>query len=274
MFTRPRRSKLSRALQEATDPDLRSLRTEVVRRHERIAELELELFDLRVSLAEFERELEIRIRPLERQLDDLRARLDQLRRAAAKKAQWGDRASQAEIPDVVEQFRKAWTPQFPQDPTPPKPAPSELQQTELRSLYRELAKRFHPDLTTDPDRKRWREEMMARVNLAYESNDLNALRALQNETERAGIDTPIDGSAELAEVRDQILTNIHAEIQRLDRVIAGLHAELDRLERSEVAQLKLDVVKARLNEYDLLALMAREFESQIAQAKAELASRA
>lgn len=266
MFTRPRRSKLSRALQEATDPDLRSLRTEVVRRQERIAELELELFDLRVSLAEFERELEIRIRPLERQLDDLRARLDQLRRAAAKKAQWGDRANRAEIPDVVEQFRKAWTPQFPQDPTPPKPAPSELQQTELRSLYRELAKRFHPDLTTDPDRKRWREEMMARVNLAYESNDLNALRALQNETERAGIDTPID--------RDQILTNIHAEIQRLDRVIAGLHAELDRLERSEVAQLKLDVVKARLNEYDLLALMAREFESQIAQAKAELASRA
>src|SRR3972149_4606168 len=108
MFTKPRRSKLSRTLQEAADPDLRSLRAEVARRQERIAELELELFDLRVSLAEFERELEIRIRPLERQLDNLRVSLDQARRAAAKKAQWGDRANQEEIPDVGAQFRHAW----------------------------------------------------------------------------------------------------------------------------------------------------------------------
>ena len=264
MFTKPRRSKLSRTLQEAADPDLRSLRAEVARRQERIAELELELFDLRVSLAEFERELEIRIRPLERQLDKLRVSLDQARRAAAKKAQWGNRANQEEIPDVVEQFRKAWTPKSPPDATPPKAAASESQQTDLRRLYRELAKRFHPDLTTDPNQKGWREEMMAKVNLAYESNDLNALRALQSETRRAEPDTPIE--------RDQLLTTIHAEIRRLDQVAADLHSELDRLERTEVAQLKLEVVKARLNGYDLLAQMARQFESQIGQAKAELAS--
>jgi hypothetical protein len=264
MFNKPRRSKLSRALEQATDPVLRSLRAEVARRQERTAELELELFDLRVSLAEFERELEVRVRPLERELLDLRTKLDQLRREAARKAQWGERANQEEIPDVVEQFRKAWTPKFQQDTPSAKPAPTEPQQGELRSLYRELAKRFHPDLTTDPKQKPWREEMMAKVNLAYEANDLAALRGLQQQAERP---------AQEAEVsRDQMLIDLHSEIRRLDRVIAGLQSEADRLERSEVALLKLDAVKARLNGYDLLAAMARDFGSQIAQIRAELAS--
>jgi hypothetical protein len=264
MFNKPRRSKLSRALEQATDPDLKSLRAEVASRQDRTAELELELFDLRVSLAEFERELEIRVRPLERELLDLRAKLDQLRREAARRAQWGERATQEEIPDVVEQFRRAWTPRFQQDTPSAKPAPSEPQQAELRSLYRELAKRFHPDLTTDPKQKPWREEMMAKVNLAYEANDLVALRALEQQVERPAQDAEVS--------RDQLLIDLHSEIRRLDRVIVGLQSEFDRLERSEVALLKLDAVKARLNGYDLLTSMARDFGIQIAQVRAELAS--
>src|SRR3970040_1359811 len=98
MFNKPRRSKLSRALEQATDPELRSLRAEVARRQERTAELELELFDLRVSLAEFERELEIRVRPLDRELQELRARLGQLRREAARRAPWGERTNLEEGP--------------------------------------------------------------------------------------------------------------------------------------------------------------------------------
>jgi len=265
MFNRPRRSKLSRALEEATDPDLKSLRGEVSRRQEHTAELELDLFDLRVSLAEFERELEIRVRPLERELQELRGRLDQLRRDAARRAQWGERANREEVPDVVEQFRKAWTPKFREDaPSSAKATPSEPQQGELRSLYRELAKRFHPDLTTDLKLKPWREEMMAKVNLAYESNDLGALRALQQQVERP--------AQELQVGRDQLMIDLHSEVRRLDRVIVGLQSEIERLERSEVALLKLDAVKARLNGYDLLASMARDFGTQIAQIRAELAS--
>ncbi len=264
MFNKPRRSKLSRALEEATDPDLKSLRAEVARRQERTAELELELFELRVSLAEFERELEIRVRPLERELQGLRAKLDQHRREAARRGQWGERATQEEIPDVVEQFRKAWTPKFPSDAAPAKAPPSEPKQGELRGLYRELAKRFHPDLTTDPAQKPWREEMMAKVNLAYESNDLAALRALRQQVERP--------AQELEVSRDQVLTDLHTEIRRLDQVIVGLQAEIGRLERSDVALLKLDAVKARLNGYDLLASMARDFGTQIAQTRSELAS--
>ena len=265
MFNKPRRSKLSRALEQATDPDLKSLRGEVTRRQERTAELELELFDLRVSLAEFERELEVRVRPLERELQELRARLDQLRREAARRAQWGERANREEVPDVVEQFRKAWTPRFQEGAaSSAKATPPEAQQGELRSLYRELAKRFHPDLTTDPKQKPWREEMMAKVNLAYESNDLGALRALQQQVERP--------AQELQVGRDQLLINLHSEVLRLDRVITGLQSEIDRLERSEVALLKLNAVKARLNGNDLLASMARDFGTQIAQIRAELAS--
>lgn len=264
MFSKPRRSKLSRALEEAADPELRAVRAEIARRQERAAELELELFDLRASLAEFERELEIRVRPLERELLHVRAELDQVRRAAARRAQWGERAAQEGVPDVVEQFRKAWTPRTPPATAAPKPTPSEPQQNELRALYRELAKRFHPDLTSDPRQKPWREEMMAKVNLAYEASDLAALQALRQQVEPPPEESPAG--------REQRLVELHGELRRLDRVITDLQSEIDRVERSEVAQLKLDAVKARLNGYDLLAAMARDFGTQIAQARAELAS--
>jgi hypothetical protein len=106
--------------------------------------------------------------------------------------------------------------------------------------------------------------MMAKVNLAYEANDLVALRGLEQQVERPAQDAEVS--------RDQLLIVLHSEIRRLDRVIVGLQSEFDRLERSEVALLKLDAVKARLNGYDLLTSMARDFGTQIAQVRAELAS--
>jgi predicted nucleic acid-binding Zn-ribbon protein len=109
MFSRRRRT-LSDTIRDATDPNIRSLRAEISKRQEKVAELELELFDLRVSLAEFERELEARVRPLERQLTELQAELNKARRQAERRAQWGERADLEDTPDVIEQFERTWQP--------------------------------------------------------------------------------------------------------------------------------------------------------------------
>ena len=83
MFGRRNRSSLSDTLRDAADPEIRSLKAKISERQDIVAELELELFDIRVSLEEFERKLEVRIRPLERQLADLRAQLRNSRHEAA-----------------------------------------------------------------------------------------------------------------------------------------------------------------------------------------------
>jgi hypothetical protein len=260
MFGRHNRSSLSDTLREAADPEIRSLRAKISERQDIVAELELELFDIRVSLEEFERRLKVRIRPLERQLSDLQAQLRKSRHEAERRAQWGKDLDEA--PDVVRQFERAWTPSSQQTERPRKP--SQPEQSELKALYRELAKRFHPDLTTDPEEKKWREKMMAAVNDAYQRQDLNALLELRKQPDRQ--------PERVSQTREEILATLAAEILRLDQLIAKLNRRMDELSNSSLAQLQLEVTMARQIGQDLLSQIARDIEIEIAQAKAELAS--
>jgi hypothetical protein len=262
MFTRRNRSTLRQALEYAGDTEIRSLRAELTRRQERMAQVELELFDARAGLAVFERELEARIRPLERRLRELQTQLTQARHRAERRAQWGARLEAEEVPDVVEQFHRAWTPREapPRPPTPPEPA---ADQDQLKQLFRELAKRFHPDLSPDPEQKRWRQDMMAQVNAAYSAGDLQALERLARQPDQPPPDRP--------KTRQEILVELTSEIRRLDALLAGLESELDRLLRSQTVQLQLEVSMARRVGRDMLGEMASELQLQIAQTEAELA---
>lgn len=260
MFGRHNRSSLSSTLREATDPELRSLRAQISERQETVAELELELFDIRVSLEEFERSLEVRIRPLERQLADLQAQLRKSHHEAERRAQWGKDLDQA--PDVVRQFERAWAPGKQHTEQPRKA--SEPQHSELKALYRELAKRFHPDLSTDPQEKKWREEMMAAVNAAYQHKDLNALLDLRQQPDRQ--------PRRVSRSQEEMLAALAAEVLRLDQLIAKLNRRMDELSNSALAQLQLDVSMARQSGQDFLSQIAHELELEIAQAKAELSA--
>ncbi len=262
MFRR-RRSRLSDTIREATNPHLRSLRTEIAERQEQIAQLELELFEMRSELAEFERLLEARVRPLERELERLTNDLNRARRQAERRAQWGDRADQEDIPDVVSQFERAWRREPGAQQAPAHEVPS-AERSNLRALYRELAKRFHPDLTTDPDQKKWREGVMAEINQAYQAKDLAALRALQNRPDRP--------PPAVEKTSEELTVEMQAEVIRLDAVIAKLQRQLNELAASELVQLQLSVSMAKQSGRDLLAEIARDLEREIAQVKVELAA--
>lgn len=55
---------------------------------------------------------------------------------------------------------------------------------EMKSTYLELARRFHPDLAQSDDERTMRQEIMLRVNHAWQSQSLDALRELQQELEQ------------------------------------------------------------------------------------------
>ncbi len=57
----------------------------------------------------------------------------------------------------------------------------EQESPDLRSLYRQLARAFHPDLTRDEHDRRFREEMMLRINAAWEVRDLPTLQAIRDD---------------------------------------------------------------------------------------------
>lgn len=60
-------------------------------------------------------------------------------------------------------------------------APPVPETPDLRSLYRQLARAFHPDLTTDPGERHFRQEMMLRINHAWELRDMPTMQAIRDD---------------------------------------------------------------------------------------------
>jgi predicted nucleic acid-binding Zn-ribbon protein len=249
------------AAPSSDDPELEALRAALTKRQEEAAALEHELFDLQ----RFTAEVEAYLLPLQRRLEALRAEIAEARRRAARRGQWGARADSEDIPEARFYFdRSAPQAEAPPSPSPPPPAPEPPDEADIKALYRALAKRFHPDLTNDPEEKEWRQQRMAKVNAAYDARDLKALQALAAEPDRPPGAQP--------KTRADLLAEMQAEIERLNDVIANLERQLDELSRSPAVQLKLDASLARQSGYNLLGQIAAQLETEIANAEAELAS--
>jgi dihydropteroate synthase len=141
---------------------------------------------------------------------------------------------------------------------------SEETKAELKQLFRTLAKRFHPDLVTDPEEKRRREKVMAQVNDAYAAQNLATMKKLAQKPDRPEV--PAD------KTREQIMVDLKAEIVRLDRVILALDRQLQDLINSHTVRLMLEVSIAERNGRNLLAEMAADIQADIARLEVELAS--
>ena len=257
----------------SSDNEQDALRRTLAARQERVAQLELDLLNSQNELAAFNAEIERRLGPLQRRLEALEAELSEARRRASRRAMWGARASSPDVPeDVVTQYQRVWgwgskppTGQPDRPAAAPAPPPPPTGESELKSLYRTLAKRFHPDLAQDPAEKPWRETMMARVNAAYSAQDLAALRQLANEQ-------PPNQAPPAPKTREQVLGELQAEIDRLDELAARLEQELDALAKSPGVQLKLEALWARRAGGDLLGEMGRQLQDDIKRAEKELAA--
>jgi hypothetical protein len=134
----------------------------------------------------------------------------------------------------------------------------------LKKLYREIAKRIHPDLTIDEKERRLREQLMAEVNLAYNEGDESRLYAILEKWENSPESIKGDGiPSELVRV-----------IRKIDQVNKRLHlitTEITQLEKSDINQLRIIVLKAECEGKDLLAEMASRVDKDIALAKKHLA---
>jgi DnaJ-domain-containing protein 1 len=133
----------------------------------------------------------------------------------------------------------------------------------MKRLYREVAKRIHPDLTSDRDDRARRQLLMAEANKAYELGDENRLSKILNEYESSPETVQGEGpGAELIRV-----------IRRISQVrgrISEIEAEAQELLRSDLYHLKSRLEEAEQLGRDVLKEMVDKVEHQIAQAKFRL----
>lgn len=256
-MTTKKRSKHNRksSLQATTDAELTKLRVRLNKKREYIAILELELFNTRVALHEFSLIYNEQIAPLENRLRQLRRKLYEV-----LEAQRGPGEKEAadftepEEPDFT--FKEKGGNGWRKIRGKKRKAGSPKQEERIRDLFRELAKRFHPDLTNDPAEKKWREEVMTKVNQAYANRDLKTLQALAEQPDRP--------HPSAMQTHEQEIASLKAELIRLDGVIADLKARIRHLEESPAWQLKLEARMQRRSGSDLLTEMADKLKEQIA----------
>ncbi|MDO8690984.1 MAG: hypothetical protein Q7R39_13400 [Dehalococcoidia bacterium] len=244
------------------DMELRRKKAELQDLEALLAESELELATLRAELQAFERRYLHAVWGRMRQLDELedalaelqarRAPDDFLLKVKAQRAKTRAERSTREAGETPEDGQAFDAPSAPSN--------------DFKTLYRELAKKVHPDLATTPQEGERRTRTMAEVNAAYAVGDEAKLTRMLAEWRQSPDAVEGDGAgAELVRVIRQI-----AQVQRR---IGEIDIELQEQNSSAAYNLwaEAQAVKAA-GAPDLIGEMARRLDRRIDEAKAQLAA--
>ncbi len=218
-----------------------------------LAERELELVDLRSQLATFEGRYLRQVGVLYAELDQWKARI-----AGLHAKQNPSPAAQAEAEQAQEQARQTYEDAHGVASEAPDFTPS----PELKRLYREVAKRIHPDLAKDAADLDRRTRLMAEANRAYEAGDAEALQRILNEYHE-GADA-VEGEGIGAE-----LIRIIRQISMAKARLTAIEQEIAALRESEIAKLNKQAEEREQAGGDLLAELAASVREQIEQTKKE-----
>ena len=147
----------------------------------------------------------------------------------------------------------------------PKPEGNELPKEEakyLQTLYRKLAKRYHPDKTVDTAEQQRREELMPLINRAYHEQDIQILERLSIGEAGAAM-SPEETDAEK-------YAKLQAELRNLNRAASELRLEINRLKAGRTYQLKQQVENAKASGIDMLTHLAKDLERKVRSGQAQL----
>jgi hypothetical protein len=216
-----------------------------------LAERELELVDFRGQLAAFEGRYLRQVGTLYAELDEWKARISELQARRHPSA-----AAQAEAEGAREQARQTFQDAHGKASETHDFTPS----PELKSLFRDVAKRVHPDLSKDAEDLERRTSLMAEANRAYEAGDVEALRRILDEY-HDGADV-VEGEGIGAELIRTI-----RQISLARNRVTAIEGELVKLRQSEIALLKTQAEESEHAGRDLLFELATAVQEQIEQAK-------
>jgi DnaJ-domain-containing protein 1 len=238
------------------EDELRLKRVELESIEKELVEKELQLTSLRAELSVFERLYLKTVGVLYAELDEIEARIAELlarrnpsdrgAREAAQLARKKAEESSSAVGEVSLTYSQSFKPS-----------------QELKDLYREVARRIHPDLATNEADRARRQRFMAQANRAYEEGDEACLKAILEEYESSPDTVVGEGiGAELVRVIRKI-----AQVRRRLREIGE---EMESVLTSELAQLKSRADEASKQGRNLLEEMAESLRDEIGRAGQQL----
>lgn len=134
-----------------------------------------------------------------------------------------------------------------------------------KRLYRELARKFHPDLAKTAVELSYRTQMMTAVNTAYAKSDLQALYDLAGELEPGEI-------SELAGIESMEIRRLREEILKARRGRRKAKQQLALLRRENTARLWQRAQTIEEAGKDWWSLVERELNEAVARLQEEVAA--
>lgn len=134
---------------------------------------------------------------------------------------------------------------------------------DLKHLYRELAKKIHPDLSPNEEVREVRHRFMQEINQAYAKGDAQRLQEILARWENSPESVAGEGIA-------IDLVRVIRKIAHIRERLVAIQKEIDDLKNSDLYALKKNVDEATGEGRDLLAEMADEMDEQIDVVKTHL----
>lgn len=249
------------AISQAISPEEEELqlkRRDLTRMEQDLAENELELSTLKGELHLFERRYHLVVGVKYTELDEVKAQILELAsrlyprsddfrfgaQSARERARNSARDSGELEPDSLdeEDFK-----------------PSES----LKKLFREVAKKIHPDLASDDKEKALRHDLMARLNQAYDRLDEEAIQAVLQEWEESD-------HAEKSGTLGTQLVRMVKKIAQVRKRLQKIENELTEIRNSGMYQLMKKIESAGEQGHDLLQEMAAGIDQKIDSIKSKV----
>jgi hypothetical protein len=229
------------------EEELAKKRNELALLQTELAERELNLANLRADLSAFEGRYLREVGVLYAELDDWNARIAQLVAEEAGTVEARSAAAEART-QAEESYSAAHGEAARAIEFTPSP--------ELKKLYRDVAKRVHPDLATDDADRAQRERLMAEANRAYQQGDVDALRRILEEYESSP--ESVQGTGVAAD-----LVRVIRQIRQVQKRLVQIELEITSLCGSDIARLKTKAKEVGNQGRNLLAEMAQDVKKRV-----------
>ncbi|MCH8157562.1 MAG: J domain-containing protein [Nitrospinae bacterium] len=232
--------------------ELKLKRQELNEMEQELTEEELGLSTLKAELHQFERLYNRVVGSRYAELDEVKAQILELAVRMYPRAD----GFRTEAEAAREQARQSAEEASEGNDDPFSPENNFNPTEDLKKLFREVAKKIHPDLTSDQEERDQRHELMSRLNEAYDRLDAESIRAILIEWEAGG------HSSKHLGVGAQLVRTVR-QIAQVRKRLRQIVCDFEGLESAEMYELKKNIEIAREHGKDLLQEMADDIAGQI-----------
>ncbi len=244
---------------------IEELQLDLQAKRQQVAEMTLDLEDLKLEMRHFQKEYNLRVAGTYVELDrvnlsmkEYRLRLRLIREGVCR-AEIEERVVscfKSERQRLENYERDAMEHEKESGEDSNRQKLSSRQTKQIRKLYLELAKIYHPDKSAGGEQDYERQkQMMTIINRAYEDQDIDTLKRMSVES----VDEIELHNQTFSEKKKQLTQQLNCVM----RSVGDLRLEINRIKSGEIYQLKREVSKTREKGVDLIANLVKDIQRRV-----------